>query len=96
MGDARKAHTVWLKPRHQRMLKALTGVEIADLARKALEEMFESRYEREYARTCIQEDLENLVADWERILGITTGITITDTQDGFRVVLIPLKKYDNG
>ena len=96
MGDARKAYTVWLKPRHQKMLEAMTDVQMADLARKALEEMFESRYEREYARTCIQEDLEILVADWERVLGVKTGITITDTQDGFRVVLIPLKKYASG
>ena len=96
MGDDRKAYTIWLKPRHQKMLEALSDVQIADLARQALEDMFESRNEREYARTCIQEDLENLIVDWERVLGVRTGLTITDTQDGFRVVLIPLKKYDNG
>jgi PP-loop superfamily ATP-utilizing enzyme len=96
MGDDRKTVSVWLKPRHQKMLEAMPGVEIADITRKALEEMFESRNEREYARICIHEDLENLVSNWERVLGVKTGITITDTEDGFRVVLIPLKKYDNG
>ncbi len=96
MGDDRRIISVALKPRHHKMLDAMPGVQIADITRKALEEMFESRNEREFARICIQEDLENLVADWERMLGVKTGITITDTQDGFRVVLIPLKKYDNG
>lgn len=96
MGDDRKIVSVALKPRHQKMLDAMPGVQIADITRKALEEIFESRHEREFARICIKEDLENLVADWERVLGVKTGITITDTQDGFRVVLIPLKKYDNG
>ena len=81
MGDNRKTISVWLKPRHQKMLEAMPGVQIADIARKALEEMFESRNEREYARISIEEDLENLVADWERVLGIKTGITITDTED---------------
>ena len=96
MDDDRKANTVWLKPRYQKMLDAMPGVSIGDIARKALEELFESLNDREYARICIQGDLENLVADWERVLGVQTGITITDTQDGFRVVLVPLKKYDNG
>jgi len=78
------------------MLEAMPGVEIADITRKALEEMFESRNEREYARICIEEDLDNIVGYWERHLGVKTGITITDTEDGFRVVLIPIKKYTNG
>jgi PP-loop superfamily ATP-utilizing enzyme len=96
MGDARKIVSVALKPRHQKMLDAMPGVQIADITRKALEEMFESRNEREFARISIEEDLVNLVAEWERVLGVKTGITITDTEDGFRVVLIPLKKYTNG
>lgn len=96
MGDDRKTNTVWLKPRHQKMLEALSGMSIGDIARKALEELFESRNEREYARICIEDDLKKLIADWEQTLGVTTGLTITDTEDGFRVVLIPLKKYDNG
>ena len=96
MGDDRKANTVWLKPRYQKMMDAMPGVSLGDIARDALEEIFEGRNEREYARICIQDDLENLVADWERTLGLSTGITITDTEDGFRVVLIPLKKYGSG
>ena len=96
MGNDRKTVSVWLKPRHQKMLAAMPGVEIADITRKALEEMFESRNEREYARISIEEDLDDLVADWERQLGVKTGITITDTEDGFRVVLIPIKKYTSG
>jgi PP-loop superfamily ATP-utilizing enzyme len=96
MGDDRRIVSVALKPRHQKMLDAMPGVQIADITRKSLEEMFESRNEREFARISIEEDLENLVADWERVLGVKTGITITDTEDGFRVVLIPLKKYANG
>ncbi len=96
MGDVRKPNTVWLKPRHQKMLEAMPGINIADITRKALEEIFESRNEREYARICIEDDLKGLIADWERVLGVKTGLTITDTEDGFRVVLIPLKKYDNG
>jgi hypothetical protein len=94
MGDDRKPNTVWLKPRHQKMMDAMPGVKIADLTRKAVEELFESRNEREYARICIEDDLKNLIANWERMLGVQTGLTITDTQDGFRVVLIPLKKYN--
>jgi hypothetical protein len=78
------------------MLEAMPGVEIADITRKALEEMFEARNEREYARITIEEDLENITAYWESHLGVKTGITITDTEDGFRVVLIPIKKYTNG
>jgi hypothetical protein len=78
------------------MLEGMPGVQIADITRKALEEMFEARNEREYARICIEGDLKDLVGTWERLLGVKTGITITDTEDGFRVVLIPLKKYDNG
>lgn len=96
MGDDRKPNTIWLKPRHQKMMEAMPGVQIADITRKAIEEIFESRNEREYARICIEDDLKELIANWERILGVTTGLTITDTEDGFRVVLIPLKKYDNG
>jgi hypothetical protein len=78
------------------MLEAMPGIQIADITRKAIEEIFESRNEREYARICIEDDLKELIANWERTLGVTTGLTITDTEDGFRVVLIPLKKYDNG
>ena len=96
MGDDRKSISVWLKPRHQKMLDAMPGVQTSEIFRRALEEMFESLNEREYARICIQEDLEHLVANWEQVLGVKTGITITDTEDGFRVVLIPLKKYTNG
>ena len=96
MGDDRKTVSVWLKPRHQKMLEAMPGVHIADITRKSLEEMFESRNDREYARICMEDDLKALAYTWERLLGIKTGFTITDTEDGFRVVLIPLKKYDNG
>ena len=96
MGDDRRIVSVALKPRHQKMLDAMPGVQIADITRKAIEEIFETRNEREFARICIQEDLENLIADWERLLGVQTGLTITDTEDGFRVVLIPLKKYTSG
>jgi hypothetical protein len=77
------------------MLDSMPGIQIADIARKALEETFESRNDREYARICIEDDLKGLIAEWERVLGVTTGLTITDTEDGFRVVLVPLKKYDN-
>ena len=96
MDDDRKSVSVWLKPRHQKMLAAMPGVQTSDIFRRALEEIFESLNEREYARICIQEDLENLVVNWERVLGVKTGLTITDTEDGFRVVLIPLKKYTSG
>ncbi len=96
MGDDRKPNTVWLKPRHQKMLEGMPGINLADIARDALEEIFEGRNEREYARICIEDDLRELIANWERTLGVETGLTITDTEDGFRVVLIPLKKYDNG
>ncbi len=96
MGDDRKPNTVWLKPRHQKMLDGMPGISIADVARKALEELFESRNEREYARICIEDDLKRLIFAWEQTLGVKTGLTITDTEDGFRVVLIPLKKYENG
>ena len=95
MGDARKTISVWLKPRHQKMLEAMPGVQIADITRKSLEDLFESRNEREYARICIEDDLKGLIAEWERGLGVKTGLTITDTEDGFRVVLVPLKRYDN-
>jgi hypothetical protein len=94
MGNDRKPNTVWLKPRHQKMMDAMPGLTLGDITRKAIEDLFESLNEREFARICIQQDLENLVANWERVLGVQTGITITDTQDGFRVVLVPLKKYN--
>ena len=94
MGDDRKTVSVWLKPRHQKMLAAMPDVQIADITRKALEELFEGRNDREFAKICIEEDLKELVASWERLLGLKTGITITETQDGFRVVLVPLKRYE--
>lgn len=95
MGDTRKSVTVWLSPRHKKMLEAMPGVQIADITRKAVEELFEARNDREYARICIEEDLEELAARWEGMLGVKTGVTITETQDGFRIVLIPLKRYSN-
>lgn len=92
--DDRKTVSVWLKPRHQKMLEDMPGVQVADITRKAIEDLFESRNDREYAKICIEEDLAELVASWERLLGLRTGVTVTETQDGFRVVLISLKKYD--
>ncbi len=94
MGDDRKTVSVWLKPRHQKMLEAMPDVQVADITRKAIEELFEGRNDREYAKLCIEEDLKELVASWEKLLGLKSGVTITETQDGFRVVLVLLKRYD--
>ncbi len=94
MAEDRKAKTVWLTPLHQRMLREMPDVQVGDIARKAIEELFEGRNDREYARVCIEEDLADLEAQWERLLGLKASSTVTSTEDGFRVVLVALKDYN--
>ncbi len=72
----------------------MPDVQVGDIARKAIEDLFEGRNDREYARICVEEDLSELAAQWERLLGLKASSTITATEDGFRVVLVALKRYN--
>ncbi len=93
MGDDRKSVSVWLKPRHQRMVEEMPDVSLSDITREAIEELFEGRSDREYALLCLEEDLAEVTSRWERLLGLNTSITVTSTEDGFRIVMVPLKNY---
>jgi hypothetical protein len=94
--DDRKSSTVWLKPRHLEMLKALPDMSVGDLTRKAIEDAFEGRTDREYARMVVEDDLDSVMAEWGRVLGLVASCTVTSTEDGFRVVVVAQKKFDNG
>lgn len=94
MSEGRKAKTVWLTPLHLRMLDAMPDVSVGELTRRAIEELFEGQNDREYARVCIESDLADLEAQWEKLLGVEASSTVTATEDGFRVVLAVLKDYD--
>jgi hypothetical protein len=93
--DKRQSLTVWLKPRQVEMLKQMPDVSVGGIARKAIEELFEGRNDRDFAHVCVEGDVEDMTAEWERILGMTSSATVTDTQDGFRVVIIALKKFSD-
>jgi hypothetical protein len=90
----RKSRSVWLRPRHLEMLKAMPETNVGNLTRKAIEEAFEGRHDREYARICIEEDINDAMAEWRRIFGAEASHTITATEEGFRVVLVVVKKFD--
>lgn len=92
----RKSHSVWLKARHIEMLEQMPGVNVGDLTRKAIEEQFEGRNDRGYAEICVEADIADMTAEWERLLGITSSTTVTATEDGFRIVVIALKKFNDG
>lgn len=77
------------------MLDAMPDVRISDITRKAIEELFEGRSDRAYARLCIEEDVADLCRYWQQYLGVVTEFTITATEDGFRVVMVPLKNFDS-
>ena len=89
-----KSHTVWLSVRHQKMLDEMPGVQISEVTRKAIEETFEGRHDRDYGRLCIEADVRDLLDNWERMLGTKSSHSITSTEDGFRLVLTVLKEYD--
>jgi hypothetical protein len=94
--EDRKSHTVWLRPRHVEMLRQMSGVNVGSITRKAIEELFEGRNDRDYAQTCVEEDLGDMTAEWERLLGMTSSSTVTATEDGFRIVIVALKKFSDG
>lgn len=91
----RKSSTVWLRPRHLAMLDQMPGVNVGDITRKAIEELFEGRNDRDYAEICVEEDLGDMTAEWERLLGMTSSSTVTATEDGFRIVIVALKKFSD-
>ena len=71
----------------------MPDLSICDISRRAIEELFEGRHDREFAQLCIKEELSELGARWERLLGLKTSYTVTVTDAGFRVVLAALKNY---
>lgn len=93
--EKRKSQTVWLRPRHLEMLEQMPGVKVGDIARKAIEELFEGRNDRDFAEICVEEDLGDMTAEWERLLGMTSSSTVTATEDGFRIVIVALKKFND-
>jgi hypothetical protein len=93
--EKRKSQTVWLRPRHREMLEQMPGVNVGDLTRKAIEELFDGRNDRAFAEICVEEDLADMTAEWERLLGMTSSSTVTATEDGFRIVIVALKKFND-
>ena len=93
--EKRKSQTVWLRPRHQEMLDQMPGVTVSDIARKAIEELFEGRNDRNFAELCVEEDIADMTAEWERLIGMTSSSTVTSTEDGFRIVIVSLKKFND-
>ena len=91
--EDRKSYSVWLTPRHQKMLDEMPDVRVSNLTRKAIEDLFEGRNEREFAQICIEDDLEQLAAQWERDLGVAVTPRVLSTSEGFRIVLQVLKDY---
>lgn len=91
----RKSQTVWLRPRHIEMLEQMPGVTVGDLTRKAIEELFEGRNDRDFAEICVEDDLADMTAEWERLLGMKSSATVTATEDGFRIVIVALKKFND-
>jgi hypothetical protein len=77
------------------MLAQMPGVSVGDLTRKAIEELFEGRNDREFARISVEEDVADMVAEWERTIGLISSPSITDTQDGFRIIITALKKFSD-
>jgi hypothetical protein len=77
------------------MLEQMPGVTVGDIARKAIEELFEGRNDRAFAEFCVEEDLGDMTAEWERLLGMTSSSTVTSTEDGFRIVIVALKKFND-
>jgi hypothetical protein len=93
--EKRKSRSVWLRPRHEEMLAQMPGVSVGDLTRKAIEELFEGRNDREFARISVEDDVADMVAEWERTIGLISSPSITDTQDGFRIIITALKKFSD-
>jgi hypothetical protein len=93
--EVRKSRNVWLKPRHIEMLAQMPGVNVSEIARKAIEDLFEGRNDRGFAELVVEEDLSDMTAEWERLLGMTSSCTVTATEDGFRVVIVALKKFSD-
>jgi len=89
----RRSYSVWLNPRHQIMLEEMTDVQISAITRKAIEEQFAGRNDREYTRLVLEERLDELGVEWENLLGVNVSHTITSTEDGFRIVLVATKNY---
>ena len=78
------------------MLDAMPDVSLGDLTRRAIEDLFEGKNDREYARICLKEDMDELLEKWKAELGLISDLTITATEDGFRIVAVALKKYGPG
>ena len=76
------------------MLKAMPETNVGDLTRRAIEDAFEGRHDRDFARIAIEEDINDAMAEWHRIFGAEASHTITATEDGFRVVIAVVKKFD--
>lgn len=92
MSDGRKSHTVWLTPRHLKMMEGMPELNVGDLARQAIEDMFEGRNDRDYARLMIEESLAKLKVEWS-LIGLFSSTTITATEDGFRIVMVANKSF---
>jgi hypothetical protein len=67
---------------------------VGDITRRAIEDAFEGRHDREFARMVVEDDLEEVRAEWERVLGLESSCTITSTEDGFRIVIVGLKTFN--
>lgn len=75
-------------------MREMPDLDVPSIARQAIEDIFEGRNDRDYARLYMEEGLERLKAEWTA-LGLTTAATITATQDGFRVVLVANKTFSD-
>jgi hypothetical protein len=77
------------------MLQEMPDVTVSELTRQAIEDLFEGRNDRDYARFFIEEGLTKLVTEWQNFLGITTSFTVTSTEDGFRIVAVANRLYSD-
>ncbi len=94
MSDGRKSHSVWLTSRHLEMLKNMPGINVGDVTRQAIEDLFEGRNDRDYVRLMMEENLEKLKVEWA-LLGLASSFTITSTEDGFRIVMVSNKSFSD-
>jgi hypothetical protein len=76
------------------MLENMPGTNVGDVTRQAIEDLFEGRNDRDYARLMMEESLEKLKVEWA-LLGLASSFTITATEDGFRIVMVSNKSFSD-
>jgi hypothetical protein len=76
------------------MLRQMPETNVGDITRRAIEDAFEGRHDREFARIVIEDDLAEAMAEWKRVLGLESSCTVTSTEDGFSIRIVGLKTFN--